>query len=76
MSLDKHALPQEHSPRAITDLLGTGAVISAHAYRHGVVTVVELAFGDSITRFLKFASNGCLEVGGTAEMNTGTKVSW
>jgi hypothetical protein len=45
-------------------------------YKHGVVTVVELGFSDASTNYIKVPSNGVPEIGGTAEMGTGTKVAW
>jgi hypothetical protein len=78
MSVNKNALPSEGSPKTITSLLNFAAatLTSAFAYKHGVVTVIEFALSDASTHFLKVASNGTLEVGGTLELGTGTKVSW
>ena len=78
MSVNKNNLPSEGSPKSVTSLfnLGANTVTSANAYKHGVVTVIELNLSNSTTQFLKFASNGSLEIGGTLEMGTGTKVSW
>jgi len=60
----------------ITPLVGAKTITAVYGYRHGVVTVIELAFSDASTNFIKVASNGGMEVGGTAEMGTGTKVNW
>ena len=76
MSFDKTTLPSHCSPHSVTSLLGAKTISSATSYRHGVVTVVELAFSDSSTGFIKVGQAGTLEIGGTAEMGTGTKVSW
>ncbi|MDE2105607.1 MAG: hypothetical protein KGL39_50740 [Patescibacteria group bacterium] len=78
MSISKALLPSEGSPKSITSLLGFAAltVSSANAYKHGVVTVLEFNMSDSSTKFVKVGNNGQLEVGGTLEMGTGTKVSW
>jgi hypothetical protein len=45
-------------------------------YKHGVVTVLEFVFSDASTNFIKFGSNGSLEMGGTLELGTGTPVKW
>lgn len=78
MSVNKAALPTEGSPKLVTSLLNFGALTltSAYAYKHGVVTVIEFLLSDASTHFLKVASNGTLEFGGTLEVGTGTKVSW
>lgn len=78
MAVNKTTLPSEGSPKSVTSLLGFGAatVTSAAAYKHGVVSVVEFALSNSTTVFVKFASNSGLEIGGTLELGTGTKVSW
>jgi len=78
MSVNKTALPSEGSPKSLTSLLNFGAntLTSAYTYKHGVVTVIEFNLSNSTTQFLKFGSNGTLEIGGTLELNTGTKVTW
>ena len=81
MAIDNQTLPPEGSPQEITTLVGDKKTIhSARTYKHGSVTVVELTFLDSAldstTSFIKFAPNSGLEIGGTAEMGTGTKVTW
>jgi hypothetical protein len=52
-------------------------ISSIEAYKHGVVTVIEFAFSDASTNFIKVASNdrGTVEIGGTNEMGTGTRVN-
>lgn len=70
MAKDKTTL----ASNAVTTAIGAKTISSAVAYRHGVVTVIELGFSDASTNYVKFASNGGLEIGGTAEMGTGTKL--
>lgn len=76
MSISKTALPTEGSPKSVTTLIGAKTITSALAYKHGVVTVLELGFSDATTNFVKFGSNGVLEFGGTLELGTGTQVKW
>jgi hypothetical protein len=77
MTVSKNNLPSEGSPKTITTQVGTKTISTVMAYKHGAVMVVELAFNDSTTNFIKFsANNGSLEIGGTLELGTGTKVSW
>jgi hypothetical protein len=78
MPVDKTKLPSEGSPKSVASLLNFGAntLTSAFAYKHGVVTVFEFVLSDASTHFLKVASNGSLEIGGTLELGTGTKVIW
>jgi hypothetical protein len=59
-----------------TSLVGTKTVNAARAFKHGVVTVLELRFTDTSTVFIKFASNDGLEIGGTSDYGTGTKVNF
>lgn len=75
MAVNKNNLPSEGSPKSVTALVGAKTITTANAYRHGSVTVIEFAFSDASTNFLKVAQ-GNLEIGGTLEMGTGTKVSW
>lgn len=70
MAKDKTTL----ASNAVTTAIGAKTISSAVAYKHGVVTVIELGFSDASTNYVKFASNGGLEIGGTAEMGTGTKL--
>lgn len=70
MAKDKTTL----ASNAVTTAIGAKTISSAVAYKHGVVTVLELGFSDASTNYVKFASNGGLEIGGTAEMGTGTKL--
>lgn len=72
MAIDTTTL--EYSPKPITSLFG-GHLLAACAYRLGSVTVVELTFIDSTISFIKVGPSG-LEIGGTNEMGTGTKVAW
>ena len=76
MSVSKTALPSEGSPKTVTALVGAKTITAAVAYKHGIVNVVEILFSDASTNYIKFASNSGLEIGGTLEMGTGTKVSW
>lgn len=78
MSVNKNTLPSEGSPKTVTSLLNFGAntLTSAFAYKHGVVQVLEFVLSDASAHFLKVASNGVLEIGGTLELGTGTKVTW
>ena len=78
MPVVKANLPSEGQPKSINTLLNFGAntVSSAYAYKHGVVTVLEINLSNSTTQYVKFAANSGLEIGGTLEMGTGTKVSW
>lgn len=76
MAVVKTALPSEGSPKSVTSLIGAKTISSASAYKHGSVTVVELGFSDASTNFIKVGANGALEIGGTAEMGSGTKVNW
>jgi hypothetical protein len=78
MTINKNALPTEGTPKTLTSLLAFGAntLTSAYAYKHGSVTVIEFGLSNATTSFLKVSSNGALEVGGTLEMGTGTKVTW
>jgi hypothetical protein len=76
MSLDKTQLPTYCSPKSVTSLVGVKTISGATAYKHASVAVVELAFNDSTTGFIKVGPNSTIEIGGTAEMGTGTKVSW
>jgi hypothetical protein len=64
------------SSGTLTSLIGAKTITSAYAYRHGVVSVIELNFSDTTTNYIKFASNGGLEIGGTAEVGSGTKVAF
>jgi hypothetical protein len=70
MAKDKTTLPSA----SVTSLIGAKTVSTVNAYQHGVVTVLEFKFSDTTSQFVKFASNGGLEIGGTAEMGTGTVV--
>jgi hypothetical protein len=74
--ISKNALPSEGSPKSVTSLIGAKTITAASAYKHGIVTVIEFGFSDASTNFLKFSSNSGLEIGGTLEMGTGTKVGW
>jgi hypothetical protein len=79
MAVNKTALPTECSPKSITSLIGAktlSATSPSLAYKHGSVMVVELAFNDSTTNYIKFGPNSALEIGGTLEMGTGTQVTW
>lgn len=76
MTISKTNLPSEGSPKSVTALVGAKTITAAYAYKHGPVTVIEFAFSDASTNFLKVSSNGALEIGGTLEMGTGTKVGW
>lgn len=78
MAVNKANLPSEGSPKVITSQLGFASltVSSAYAYKHGMTTVFEFVMSDSSLKFLKVSNNGTLEIGGSAEMGTGTKVSW
>lgn len=78
MTISKANLPSEGSPKTITTLLNFGAATlsSSFAYKHGVVTVLEFTLSDASVHFVKFGGNGTLEIGGTMELGTGTKVSW
>jgi hypothetical protein len=76
MPVNKVALPTEGSPKTVTALVGAKTISAAYAYKHGAVSVVELAFSDASTGFIKVGPNGQIELGGTAEMGSGTKVSW
>jgi hypothetical protein len=78
MAVDKTKLPSEGSPKSVSSLLSFGAntLSSANAYKHGVVTVLECNLSNSTTVFVKFSSNSGLEIGGTLEAGTGTKVGW
>lgn len=73
---NKTQLASEGSVKTVTTLIGAKTISTASVYKHGVVTCVELYFSDASTNYIKFASNGGLEIGGTLEMGTGTKVSW
>ena len=75
MAFDKTTLPTHCTPKSVAGLVGK-TITAGSAYKHGVVTVVELAFSDSSVGFIKVGHAGALEIGGTAEMGTGTKVSW
>jgi len=75
MSVNKATLPSEGSPKSVTALVGAKTITSAFAYKHGSAIVLELAFSDASTNFVKVAQ-GNLEIGGTLELGTGTKVSW
>jgi hypothetical protein len=77
MTISKTQLSSEGSPKIVTTNCGGGKTISTvQTYKHGVVTVVEMVFSDASSNFIKFASNGALELGGTLEMGTGTQVKW
>ena len=76
MTISKANLPSEGSPKSVTALVGAKTITGAFVYKHGLVTVLEFVFSDSTTNFIKVASNGQLEFGGTLELGTGTKVSW
>jgi len=62
------------SSNVVTDLVGAKTITGARVFKHGVVTVLEFRFAGGSTNFIKFASNDGMEIGGTAEMGTGTKV--
>jgi hypothetical protein len=78
LAIAKTNLPSEGSPKSITTLLNFGAntLTSATAYKHGVVTVIECVLSDASSHFIKVGQAGILEIGGTLEMGTGTKVTW
>ncbi len=76
MSINKAQLASQGSAKVITSLIGAKTITAAQTYKHGVVTVIELGFSDASTNYIKFASNGFLEIGGTLEMGTGTAVTW
>lgn len=76
MSINKSELASHGAPKSITALIGAKTITSASAYRHGTVLVIEFLFSDASTNFIKDAGSGGLEIGGTLEMGTGTKVSW
>jgi hypothetical protein len=75
MAMDKKT--QSSTPKSLTSQVGTKTISTVEAYKHGVVMVIELGFSDSTTTYIKVASNdhGTVEVGGTNELGTGTKVS-
>lgn len=72
--MDKAALAQ--SPKSVTSLIGAKTIAGATAYVHGSVAVIELAFSDSSTNFIKVYCGHTIEIGGTNEMGTGTKLAW
>jgi len=74
--MNKSTLPTEGSQKNVTTLIGAKTITTATAYKHGVVTCIELAFSDASTNFVKVGGNGKLEIGGTNEMGTGTAVAW
>ena len=76
MSINNTTLPSQGSPKTITTQVGAKTISNVYAYKHGVVTVLEFAFSDGSTNFIKHASNGPLEIGGTDELGTGTLVTW
>lgn len=76
MPVIKANLPNEGSAKSLTNLVGAKTISSVSAYKFGVVSALELLFTDASVVFIKFASNGGLEIGGTCEMGTGTKVGW
>lgn len=76
MAVNKNNLPSEGSPKTVTTLIGAKTITAAYAYKHGPTTVIEFAFSDASTNFLKISNNGTLEIGGTLEVGTGTKVTW
>ncbi|WP_035350826.1 hypothetical protein [Edaphobacter aggregans] len=67
-------LPSGISSKAVTSLLGAKTISQALAYVIGSVNVIELVFSDATSSFIKVGPNSALEIGGTFEMNTGTKV--
>lgn len=71
MAKDKTTLPSNNVLTAI----GAKTITGAAVFRHGVVTVIQLSFSDSTTTYIKVTSNNGVEIGGTAEMGTGTKVA-
>jgi len=72
--MDKTTLTQY--PKSVTSLVGAKTITGATAYVHGSTAVIELAFSDATTNYLKVGPGHVLELGGTNEMGTGTKVSW
>lgn len=76
MAVNKNNLPSEGSAKSVTTLIGAKTITSASAYKHGSVAVIEFAFSDASTNFLKVGPNSALEIGGTLEVGTGTKVIW
>lgn len=78
VTISKTNLPSEGSPKSIASLLGFGAntLSSAFAYKHGPTYVFEFVLSDASTHFVKVASNSGVEIGGTLELGTGTKVTW
>jgi hypothetical protein len=68
---------QTTAPKTITAHVGAKQINSVQAYRHGVVAVIEINFSDSSSTNIKIPSNdpGTVEIGGTNELGTGTRVS-
>lgn len=80
MAIDKTQLPSHASARLVpTAALPSGAKTfqSAQVYKYGVVTVIEIGFSDSSTLFIKSThTDSSVEVGGTADLGTGTRVGF
>jgi hypothetical protein len=72
MTIDKAQLA---SNSGITGMLGIAGktITSINAFRHGSVEVLDILCTDAVHYFIK-SSSGMVEVGGTAEWGTGTKV--
>lgn len=76
MAINKTELPSHTSSKSVLALVGAKTITNASAYKHGSVTVLEILYSDASTVFIKHGPNDALEIGGTLEMGTGTKVSW
>ena len=76
MSMQKANLPTVGTPQLITSLVGAKTISSVYAYKHGTTYVLEILFSDSSVNFIKIATNQGIEIGGTNELGTGTKVAW
>lgn len=80
MSLDKTKLPAEQAPRTVpTSALPAGAKTfsSAQVYKHGVNSILEITFSDTSSLFVKaIHTDSSFEVGGSADVGTGTRVGF
>ena len=69
-------LPSEGSAKQVTSLVGAKTITAAEAFKYGSVAAIKLTFSDGTSGFIKVGANSTLEIGGTAQMGTGTQVVW
>lgn len=74
---NKNNLPSEGAAKTLSvTAFGSATISSLQAYKHGSVNVLEFALSAGGPVFIKADNHGSIEIGGTLELGTGTKISW